>query len=408
MKANAITRIVIYSLLIVIALGVLVIGLLHDDLSVTIGTGITGVLPEGQAADEKDFNAAEIRQITVLWVSGQIDVLGADTDTVHYQTDRTDAAPQTVYTLRDGCLTIAFTDQALGSRVKSKNLSLTLPRCWDGSVVNIETISADIALEQLTRIEQLKTSTVSGTLHVSAVSAEKLVANTVSGEMELAGLFRTIDLDGVSAACTIDASAQCPESVCMDTVSGDLTLYLPEEYGFDLTLDAVSKSLRTGLSYTSDGNHHVSEGRLGLCRVDMNNVSGDVSIFSRETDSANCSHLWDEGTLTDVPGDNRTERVFTCLLCGSTKSTNVSSSRLFHLSVANEMTGSLLLEPLGWEYPAGLEVILLTHIVCDADLHLYVNGEFICSETARDDHWEFRFIMPQEDTVIELRTSGGM
>ncbi len=408
MKASAITRIVIYCLLIAILLGVLIVGLTREEIPIAIGGSISGILPEGQAADEKQFSAAGIRQIIVLWVSGRVDVRGIDTQDICYQTNRGDEAPQTVYSLDGDCLTIAFTAQALGPNVKRKNLTVTLPRCWEGSQLRIETVSADVSVAQLARVGQLKTDTVSGALRISAVSTEKLTANTVSGEMEIAGAFRKIDLDGVSATCTIDASALCPDSVTMDTVSGNLSLFLPDGYGFDLTLDAVNKSIRSDLSYTSEGNRHVSEGRLGLCQVDMNSVSGGAIISIRTLSPAGCSHLWDEGFETDIPGVNRTERVYTCLLCGHTKSEAVSGSRCYQLCCTDERTASFLLEPLPQEYPAGQEVILMTSIICDADLHLYVNGEFVCSETTLEDHWEFSFIMPEKDTTIELRTHGGM
>ncbi len=274
MKANAITRIVIYCLMIAILLGVLIVGLTWEEIPVSLGGSISGILPAGQAADENQFSAAGIRQIIVLWVSGRVDVQGIDTEDICYQTNRGDNAPQTVYTLNGDCLTIAFTAQALDSKVKSKDLTVTLPRCWEGIQLRIETISADVSVTQLGRVGQLKTDTVSGALRISAVSTEKLTANTVSGEMEIAGAFHTIDLDGVSAACTIDASALCPDSVTMDTVSGNLSLFLPDGYGFDLTLDAVNKSIHSDLNYTSEGSRYVSEGRLGLCRVDMNSVSG--------------------------------------------------------------------------------------------------------------------------------------
>lgn len=408
MKANAITRIVIYCLMIAILLGVLIVGLTWEEIPVSLGGSISGILPAGQAADENQFSAAGIRQIIVLWVSGRVDVQGIDTEDICYQTNRGDNAPQTVYTLNGDCLTIAFTAQALDSKVKSKDLTVTLPRCWEGIQLRIETISADVSVTQLGRVGQLKTDTVSGALRISAVSTEKLTANTVSGEMEIAGAFHTIDLDGVSAGCTIDASALCPDSVTMDTVSGNLSLFLPDGYGFDLTMDAVNKSIHSNLSYTSEGSRYVSEGRLGLCRVDMNSVSGGASISSRTLSPAGCSHLWDEGVEADVPGDNRTERVYTCLLCGGTKSDAVSGSRRYQLCCADEHTASFLLEPLPQEYPAGQEVIVKTAIICDAGLHLYVNGEFVCSETAREDHWEFSFIMPEKATTIELRTHGGM
>lgn len=73
----------------------------------------------------------------------------------------------------------------------------------------------------------------------------------------------------------------------------------------------------------------------------------------------------------------------------------------------------LLLEPLPAEARAGTRVTFRTQIVMDADIVAYCNGEKLPSYTSVQEDgqyiaWEFAFIMPAQDCVIDLKVVGGM
>lgn len=287
MRKNAIVRIIIFTLLILILSGILVAGVGQrrfdwSDLSINIGVTDSGGLSGGTEADEKTFEAEQINEIVILWVSGQVTVSGEDTDTISYETRNNNTDFETVYKLENGRLSIGFNGKKWNTgRVRSNDLSLTLPRNWDGKLLKIEGVSADLTVEQISGIQQLKIENASGQTTVRSVIATKLDVDAVSGDLTFSGRFETIDIEAVSARCTIDASAACPKTIDLDTVSGDLKLYLPENHGFDLTLDGLSKSLNTDLPYTKDGNRYVCDGALGTCRIDMDSVSGHISISTQ-------------------------------------------------------------------------------------------------------------------------------
>lgn len=284
MKRNAIARIVIFSLLIVILSGILLSGLNSDlfnwsNWSIQIGGTVNGMLTDGTEAAEMRFSPTDIDEIVVLWVNGNVEIKGCETDTISYQTNNNNTEFETVYKLENRRLSVGFNGKKWNTgKVRSKDLTVTLPQNWAGKLLKIEAVSADLTIEKLSCVEQLKIETVSGKSTVQSVISTKLDAETVSGDMRFFGVFETIDIEGVSACCTIDASMSCPESIDMDTVSGDLTLYLPEGYGFELKLDALSKSLHTDLPYTKDGDRYICNGGLGSCQIDMDSVSGDITI----------------------------------------------------------------------------------------------------------------------------------
>ena len=73
----------------------------------------------------------------------------------------------------------------------------------------------------------------------------------------------------------------------------------------------------------------------------------------------------------------------------------------------------MLLEPLPAEARAGTRVTFRTQIVMDADIVAYCNGEKLPSYTSVQEDgqyiaWEFAFIMPAQDCVIDLKVVGGM
>lgn len=416
MRKNAVVRIIIFTLLILILSGILVAGIGQfgwEDFSIHIGGTTAGGLSGGVEACEKSFDATQINEIVILWVSGQVTVSGGDTDSISYETRNNNTEFETVYKLENGRLSIGFNGKKWNTgKVRSKDLTVTLPQNWEGKLLKIEAVSADLTVEKLSDIEQLNIENVSGKNTVQSVVATQLDAETVSGDLNISGEFETIDIEGVSAHCTIDASAVCPKSIDMDTVSGDLTLYLPEGYGFDLNLDGVSKTLNTSLPYEKDGSHYLSEGKLGICQIDMDSVSGNISVSVGKIDQKSCPHLWDGGQLLTVPGDNRQEMVYTCLLCSATKSETISASKLFTVTCADSDTEERLIEPLRGAYPSGYEVRIVTNIIMDADLHLYINGEFACTYTPErindTQYWVFSFIMPEENVTIELKVVGGM
>lgn len=103
--------------------------------------------------------------------------------------------------------------------------------------------------------------------------------------------------------------------------------------------------------------------------------------------------------------------MYTCSLCGKTKTETVEYGVVHTISYENAFTESLLKEPRITEGRPGVRIEIRTEVLMDADLELYVNGEFICKQTVEnaDDgsyYWAFSFVMPDEDVVIQLKPDG--
>lgn len=284
MKRNAIFRIVVFALLICILCTVLLFGLCIDDFSwnnfgFNFGISTSGRLADGTPSDSAIFDAADIDEIVIYWISGDIDIRGTDTDAVSYETRNNSTDLETVYSLKNRRLSIGYHAKThLSTKTKSTDLCVTLPQDWAGKLLKLEAVSARISVDTLHISDDLKMETVSGEVTLSDVTARELYIDTVSGDLLLAGHFGQVDIESVSANAVLDCTAQCPTKIDFESVSGDLKLSLPDGYGFALEMDGVHKELVTDLPFRKSDGKYLSSGEHGNCKIDFETVSGEVLI----------------------------------------------------------------------------------------------------------------------------------
>ncbi len=285
MKRNAILRIVIYSLLILLLSSVLVVGVLGSfDLPTFIsgGLSLSNGLPNSTKAPQATFDPSEIDEIFIIWISGNVTVSAEERTDIAYQTLRKGSDLDTAYRLENGRLTIGFTQKSFVSgKVKEKDLVLSIPNTWNGKVLEIEAVSTDIEISNLANLSKLDIENVSGEINVRNSTFTEVEIETVSGGIYLAGTFSQIDVEAISAKCTIDA-VECPKTIDIETVSGETFLSLPQGYGFELSIDGIGKTVHTTLPYQKDGDRYISNGELGNCIIDVDSVSGSVTISPRQ------------------------------------------------------------------------------------------------------------------------------
>lgn len=102
--------------------------------------------------------------------------------------------------------------------------------------------------------------------------------------------------------------------------------------------------------------------------------------------------------------------LFALASCGGGASTSSSSGGASTSSsgvtkYALSLTGhtEFLLEPLEPSYPAGARIEVVTSIIYDADLNIYLDGEKIAQEIMRSDNWHYSFTMPSHDATLDFR-----
>ena len=326
MKASAITRIVIYSLVALILCGILAAGMglgrFVFDLAGDNGNYITG----GSSLPKE-----EIEHLQIEWVSGSVDVTivpAHEANITFSETGGTENCSM-VYEVKGHTLIIRYEKPRVqigfgNWSTPDKALTVEIPAEWNLQSIDISSVSADVNILQINSGD-VDVENVSGSTEVRVLEAGDVDIETVSGRVTFIGACKKLNMNSVSGDCDVflDGTAQ---EISYEGVSGDLKVSVFKEQGFTAKLDSVSGNIYSDFSTTvSGGAHSYGDGSL---RITADTVSGDIQITeSRIEFTDRCSHVWDEGDLRSVPGDTRQEMVYTCLICGSTKSEPVNETK---------------------------------------------------------------------------------
>ena len=299
MKTSAIVKIVVCSLLFFILLSILLAGIFADEYLSNISIGNV----DGNVSSAGSVNADEVQKLDIEWVSGSITIQTGDTDEITFsETNGMDEDDKMVWKQSGNELSIQFCKPKLffgfnlGFQTKhSKDLVVTIPSDWQAWEINIDSVSANINIDDLTT-ERFYLTNVSGRCTMTNCTTTDVEVETVSGRIDYVGSLLTLNLDSVSADCKLELSAGARD-INMGSVSGNLTLYLPETQGFTASIDGVSGGINTDFATTvSNGKHVFGD---GSCHIEGDCVSGDIIIRK-----AAPSHTEDKDTVPAVPGDD--------------------------------------------------------------------------------------------------------
>ncbi len=151
-----------------------------------------------------------------------------------------------------------------------------------GETISTSTTSGSITLDKGDFSESLSADTVSGGVKLSDIKTETASLNTVSGALSLEGRVEKLNTNGISGAVSASLS-RCPDSVDMDSVSGSLTLYLPENDGFEVDFSSVSGNFTSEFPTTGgtgkSGRAMYSSGKSSFS---FSTTSGDMRVKKLE------------------------------------------------------------------------------------------------------------------------------
>lgn len=275
MKINAIVRIVLFSLIIIILGFILYMGIFSK--GSLFGNGIT----DGKVESVGSVDPSEISNINIEWVSGSITIEPGDTDSISFAENAgLDDKEKMVWKQTGDTLSIQFSKPNgvfgihFGFRSVDKDLVITVPKDWIAHSLEIDSVSADIEIKSLTA-DALNLVNVSGNCNLSNCSIEESDIDTVSGKVNFEGAAKVLSLESVSANCTLTLEKGTRE-INMDGVSGNLTLYLPEEQGFTVEMDGISGNISSDFPTTSQNDKQTYGD--GSCQIEADCVSGNIYI----------------------------------------------------------------------------------------------------------------------------------
>ena len=279
MKTNAIIRIVLFSLAILVLLCVLLAGMALSLFTFKISEGVDATAASLTPGNDQSFTFSpdDIRDIEIEWAAGTITIQPGDTEYIEIY-EKGSGNPMILRREEDE-LKILFDDMGVSVGISinySKDLFITVPRDWVCGSLELEVASADLFVYDLTS-RSVEFDGASGKFTFTDCTVGNLDVDTASGDIDFTGSLNTLDCDAASADCRLTL-ANHPSRIDMDSASGDLELCLPADCGFTLTLDGLSTHFTTDFSTTTVGTNRYKSGDGG-CSIDMDAMSGNVTIM---------------------------------------------------------------------------------------------------------------------------------
>lgn len=282
MKTNAIIRIVLYSIAILLLLSILVTCVAFR---IYTANGVTTSQTTNVDWENLDgagiaVDADQIRDIDIEWVAGSILIQPGDTDQIIFAESGSEKY-QMVYNQEGDTLKIQYCEDSLNlswginfGSYTSKDLVIYVPADWVCHALEIDTASANLTVHNLTA-DEVSFDGASGTCFFHDCTIGEMDFDTASGDVEFTGELDSLSFDAASASFKAELR-NVPRSIDMDTMSGDLDITLPASCGFTLSLDTMSSDFQTDFPTSKSGENWVCGD--GSCRINISAMSGDVII----------------------------------------------------------------------------------------------------------------------------------
>lgn len=232
---------------------------------------------------------AAIREIKIEWISGSVTVEPGDVQEITFlESGNGTDKYEMVWKQSGDELVIQYSKDSgiagfgLHFGDGSKDLTVTVPRGWVCDSLELDTASTDLTVRDMI-IREMEIDSASGTAKFENCTVSSLDVDTASGDVTFSGSLNELDFEAASASFT-GVLENVPNLIKMDSMSGDLTLTLPEGAGFTVSLDAMSSDFSSDFPTVKKNKSYVCGD--GHCKIDVDAMSGDVSILKQSADAA--------------------------------------------------------------------------------------------------------------------------
>lgn len=306
-KTIPIIKIVLFGILFAVLTAALVLGIVFGSTSINLFSlnfklyDTTGY--SAMTSNTETIDVSSIKNITVDWVSGQINIEKSDDDSISISESYENGGnvseeDKLRYKIDGDELIIRYKESqwyfGFGMQ-KSKALTLLLPE-KEYNKLKIDTTSAELNVSDA-QAGEISVDSVSGKQTFKNISTNSFDIDNVSGNLEFTGCKSgSLDCDGVSGR--INYSGSITGSIDVNTVSGDtsvktdttpdkiesdstsakFTLWLPSNATFTATFDSVSGNFNSDFATMHKGGKYICGS--GQSSFNFDSVSGGVEIHS--------------------------------------------------------------------------------------------------------------------------------
>lgn len=254
MKSNAIVRIIIYAVVIILLVSLLAMCLGADAFMFRTSSG-----SDEHRQHMSDVSADAVSKLEIDWAAGSITVKAADTDTITITESGNFSDKYAMsYDVEGSTLSIDYakTNYTIGmNSLPSKDLMITVPQDWYCEALEIDGAALDV--------------------EITDVSVNAIELDGASMEFSFNGALNQLDCDG--ASCELDVTSSVNLSrIDISGASCKLNLTIPTESGFQVQMEGL------GCKFESDVDYTLSYGAYlhgdGHCRINVDGLSCSVSI----------------------------------------------------------------------------------------------------------------------------------
>lgn len=305
MRKSARNRIIIWSIVSVLLIGLLTVGIIgirnYNAFNFKLFSFSNDEIDK-MSTGNAEFDKNEVKSIDINWTSGTVEIKNGNTDKVEISENvsydkNSDNAMR--WSLDDGKLKIYDSKNAFGFHwfsfsMSPKKLTVTLPEsisldefdissasaeftaeCINADTLDIETASGTIKVDSFEG-NKADINTASGTVDFTAVSAEDVDVETVSGECAITGKIEKLNVSGVSSVLNLIVGKNNSE-INAETVSGNVNIKTNcDQSGFTANYSSVSGDFSSDFAGTNKNGKFV----YGSGKADYNisTVSGNIDI----------------------------------------------------------------------------------------------------------------------------------
>lgn len=259
MRTNAIVRIVLYSIAILVLTGILLVGVFGSLFSVEFSIGNKY---EHEVLAGVSFDADRISKIEMDWAAGSVYLVageprGAEGDITLFPS-KTDKDRQITYEFDEDTLKISYTNASVGIQTESippKDMTIYVPEDWFCEELEIDGAALKINIDHVTI----------GTLDINAAACE----------IRLNGAVNVVDCDGADCKILLDCKNE-PTAIDLDGAACELNLLLPENCGFMVDIDGLSSTFHSTLPYTENNGKYTYGNQQ--CKITADGISCKINV----------------------------------------------------------------------------------------------------------------------------------
>ena len=249
MKRNAIARIIVLSLILLVLTGILVaalVGRLYFT-EYHSGTAATG---------EVKIDPSRVSGLEISWAAGTVTIKTADTPTILISEEGNSNSRPMVYNIDEGKLEIYHSFGSVGFTAPEKDLTVIVPIGWKCRELDIDAAGVEV--------------------NIDGLWAESVDLDGAGLDLSYDGKFTSLKCDG--AGCTLDIIGQdWPELVEINGAGCDVELTLPHGCGFVADLDGL------GCAFASNAESSRRDGKYvygnEFCEINADGLGIAVNVL---------------------------------------------------------------------------------------------------------------------------------